>query len=191
MHPTTPVQSFGYRTVRGARNLPTYSQALAILLPRRGYATETTTHNSDSGPPPGFNINEAKKPLANSASKKSQTLEELKKAGEQISTPKGEATTVDKTKANENASLTELAASKAEAEKKAERAAVAKKEEGKKLTLGQKIKREAQHYWDGTKLLATEVKISLKLALKMAAGYELSRRENRQVSLQLICVTAY
>ena len=56
------------------------------------------------------------------------------------------------------------------------------KEEKKKLTLGQKIKKEAQHYWDGTKLLATEVKISTKLALKMAAGYELSRRESRQLA---------
>jgi LETM1 and EF-hand domain-containing protein 1 len=51
----------------------------------------------------------------------------------------------------------------------------------KKLTIGQKIKKEVQHYWDGTKLLATEVKISMKLALKMAAGYELSRRESRQL----------
>jgi hypothetical protein len=58
---------------------------------------------------------------------------------------------------------------------------VAKKEESKSLTVGQKIKKELQHYWDGTKLLGTEVKISFKLALKMAAGYELSRRENRQV----------
>jgi hypothetical protein len=33
-----------------------------------------------------------------------------------------------------------------------------------------------------TKLLATEVRISSKLALRMAAGYELSRRENRQVT---------
>lgn len=38
-----------------------------------------------------------------------------------------------------------------------------------------------QHYWDGTKLLAAEVKISSRLALKMAAGYELTRRENRQL----------
>ncbi|KAK5007898.1 LETM1 domain-containing protein ylh47 [Cryomyces antarcticus] len=45
----------------------------------------------------------------------------------------------------------------------------------------QKIKREVAHYWDGTKLLATEVRISSKLALKMAAGYELSRREHRQL----------
>lgn len=55
------------------------------------------------------------------------------------------------------------------------------KKEQPKLTLGQKIKRELHHYWDGTKLLATEVKISTRLALKMAAGYELSRRENRQL----------
>lgn len=55
------------------------------------------------------------------------------------------------------------------------------KKETKKLTIGQKIKKEAQHYWDGTKLLATEVRISSRLALKMAAGYELSRREHRQL----------
>lgn len=55
------------------------------------------------------------------------------------------------------------------------------KKDVKKLTIGQKIKKEAQHYWDGTKLLATEVKISSRLALKMAGGYELSRREHRQV----------
>ena len=76
--------------------------------------------------------------------------------------------------------LSELAEAKASA-KPDEKAAV-KKEEEKRLTIGQKIKKELQHYWDGTKLLATEVKISSKLALKMAAGYELSRRENRQVS---------
>lgn len=85
-------------------------------------------------------------------------------------------TAIDKTEARENASLTELAA-----EKKDEEKSVAKKEESKSLTIGQKVKKELQHYWDGTKLLGTEVKISFKLALKMAAGYELSRRENRQV----------
>lgn len=64
-----------------------------------------------------------------------------------------------------------------------EKRAVEKKEEPKKMTIGQKIKHEVQHYWDGTKLLATEARISVKLAMKMAAGYELSRRENRQVCL--------
>ncbi|KTW27885.1 uncharacterized protein T551_02852 [Pneumocystis jirovecii RU7] len=58
------------------------------------------------------------------------------------------------------------------------------KQEGKKdkkKTLWQKIKGEAQHYWDGTKLLGAETKISYKLALKMAAGHELTRREHRQL----------
>lgn len=87
---------------------------------------------------------------------------------------------VDKTAAREKATLSELASDKAKEEAKEESKAAAKKEE-KKLTIGQKIKKELQHYWDGTKLLATEVKISSRLALKMAAGYELSRRENRQL----------
>ena len=51
----------------------------------------------------------------------------------------------------------------------------------KKLTIWQKVKKEANHYWDGTKLLGKEIRISFRLALKMAAGYELSRRESRQL----------
>lgn len=168
--------------------MPPKLQALAILLPRRDYATETTSHGSDSGPPPGFNINEAKKPLPKEEGKKSSSapsLAELRKSDEQISTPKTEATMVDKTEALENASLSDLAADKtAAATGKATSTSVAQhKEELKKLTIGQKIKKEIMHYWDGTKLLAAEVKISTKLALKMAAGYDLSRRENRQVRI--------
>lgn len=79
-------------------------------------------------------------------------------------------------------SLAELAADKAAAVRSEESATDAEhKKEEKKMTMWQKVKHEAQHYWDGTKLLATEVRISTKLALKMAAGYELSRRENRQL----------
>jgi len=51
----------------------------------------------------------------------------------------------------------------------------------KKLTIWQKVKHGVQHFWDGTKLLGVEMKISWNLALKMAAGYELSRRERRQL----------
>lgn len=58
---------------------------------------------------------------------------------------------------------------------------VEKKKDEKKLTIWQKVKKEAAHYWDGTKLLGKEIKISFRLALKMAAGYELSRRESRQL----------
>ena len=90
-------------------------------------------------------------------------------------------TGVPKTKAMEDMSLAELAADKAASVQKEDKPAVEGKKAEKKMTLLQKVKHEVQHYWDGTKLLATEVKISTKLALKMAAGYELSRRENRQL----------
>ena len=81
----------------------------------------------------------------------------------------------------EKTSVSETAGEKAEASRTEETQNLEVKKEQKKLSVMQKIKKEAQHYWDGTKLLATEVKISTKLALKMAAGYELSRRENRQL----------
>jgi LETM1 and EF-hand domain-containing protein 1 len=154
-------------------------QALAILLPRRGYATETSTHGESGGPPPGFNIDEAKKPLPKDEKKASSTptLQELKDdPNEQLKISKTEATATDKTSARDEATLTELAV---KADKSKKEAAESKKD--KNLTLGQKIMREVHHYWDGTKLLATEVRISSKLALKMAAGYELSRRETRQL----------
>lgn len=93
-----------------------------------------------------------------------------------------EATGVEKTRAMEKVSLAELPSKKpAEATDAEEKTLLEAKKDEKRLTLGQKVKREIQHYWDGTKLLATEVRISTKLALKMAAGYELSRRENKQL----------
>lgn len=118
-----------------------------------------------------------------SSSSSAPSVAELKQSDEQLRVPKGTATATAKTKAIENSSLTELATQKAaSADKENSTEVAAKKEDTKKLTIGQKVKKELQHYWDGTKLLAAEVKISSKLALKMAAGYELSRRENRQVS---------
>jgi len=109
------------------------------------------------------------------------TVAELKKSDEQTQPLKAGPAVADKSAALENASLSELAADKATESSKAGTSVSTKKEEPKKLTIGQKIKKELLHYWDGTKLLAAEVKISSRLALKMAAGYELSRRENRQV----------
>lgn len=95
---------------------------------------------------------------------------------EQLKISKSGATATEKTTARDEATLTELAV---KADKSKKEAADSKKD--KKLTLGQKIMKEVHHYWDGTKLLATEVRISTKLAFKMAAGYELSRRETRQL----------
>ncbi|KAK3299939.1 LETM1-like protein-domain-containing protein [Chaetomium fimeti] len=160
-----------------ARNAQNLGPASALLIPIRTLTTSgTTTHGPPGGPPPGFNSDEAKKPLprepgsatkpAVKAAEKPKTEAGVKEGGKES---KG-------AQAGSDASLTQLAAQKESAVEKAE----GKKEE-KKLTIGQKIKKEAQHYWDGTKLLAAEVKISSSLALKMAAGYELTRRENRQL----------
>jgi LETM1 and EF-hand domain-containing protein 1 len=142
-------------------------------------ATETSTTTSAGGnyPPPGFNAEQAKKPLPKEEQQKSNE-KTASLSAQDVKIPKDEPTSSPKTAAMEKQSLSELAAGKAAAEAKG---VTAKKEEEKKKTLWQKVKHEAQHYWDGTKLLVAEVKISSKLALKMAAGYELTRREHRQV----------
>lgn len=155
--------------------------AIAILLPHRHISTETSTSSNSNFPPPGFKSENAKKPLP----KEEQQKVEEKAASEKpdVSIPKDAPTGSPKTIAQEAQSLSELAAQKS-AEAKDEKKALEKKDAEKekvKKTLWQKIKHEAAHYRDGTKLLFTEVRISSKLALKMGAGYELTRREHRQV----------
>lgn len=59
--------------------------------------------------------------------------------------------------------------------------AAVKVENTKKLTIWEKVKHEAHHYWEGTKLLGLEIKISSRLLIKMSSGYELTRREYRQL----------
>ncbi|EDO19234.1 hypothetical protein Kpol_1050p94 [Vanderwaltozyma polyspora DSM 70294] len=49
-----------------------------------------------------------------------------------------------------------------------------------KPSLWVRIKNEASHYWNGTKLLGLEIKISFRLLSKITAGYELTRREKLQ-----------
>lgn len=44
------------------------------------------------------------------------------------------------------------------------------------------VKHEAKHYWVGTKLLATDVKIASRLAVKSMRGKQLSRRERKQLT---------
>lgn len=153
------------------RGLPSHVQALAILVsPQRGYATEHSTSTSaasDRYPPPGFNAQQAQKPLSPEASQQVAAKADLSVASKDV---------------HSKAHPTESGVARVVAEQANKKVAEEKKEQ-KKLTMGQKIKKEVQHYWDGTKLLATEVRISSRLALKMAGGYELSRREQRQVCL--------
>ncbi|KAL4969469.1 MRS7 family protein [Aspergillus stella-maris] len=153
-----------------SRNLPSQVSALAILIPQRGYATEQSTNTSGSSnlPPPGFNAEQAKKPIpADQAQSPAAKAQETNKGA--LSVPSQNVTAQGKEG--------DVVAKATEEKKVGEEA----KKEAKKLTIGQKIKKEVQHYWDGTKLLATEVRISSRLALKMAGGYELSRREHRQL----------
>ncbi|KAL9590168.1 MAG: hypothetical protein Q9203_001022 [Teloschistes exilis] len=186
----TPISSGRSAFLRSnIRHLPPYQQILFVLHRHQPYSTETSTHGSSSDfPPPGFNAEQAKKPLQKDEHKKKTSTTPSSEATASVAAQTTQAasqedvTGVPKTKAMEDKSISELAADKAAHTKATEeKNSVEAKKEQKKLTIGQKIKREVQHYWDGTKLLATEVKISTKLALRMAAGYELSRRENRQL----------
>ncbi|KAH6687845.1 mitochondrial distribution and morphology protein [Plectosphaerella plurivora] len=158
---------------RHARHLPRKTSALAILVPLRSIGTDHHNQQGNSGPPPGFNVEAAKKPLPKEPAAASKSTGTTQGAKDDAAKASGDAE--KPVKLDAESSLTEAAASKSAVEKKD-----AKKEE-KKLTVWQKVKKEANHYWDGTKLLAAEVKISTRLALKMAAGYELSRRESRQL----------
>ncbi|OCK97145.1 LETM1-domain-containing protein [Cenococcum geophilum 1.58] len=171
---------------RNLRPLHHEVPAIAILLPHRGLSTDTATSAGSGGtyPPPGFNADQAKKPIPKEEQQKSLGGKVAATASEkrEVTIPKDEPTSYTKTKAVEAQTLSELAAEKAAADKAEEKKLAKKKEEDKKLSIWQKVKREALHYWDGTKLLVTEVKISSKLALKMAAGYELTRREHRQLT---------
>lgn len=173
-------QSTAYATFlrRNGRTLPSHIPVFSTGIQHRLVSTESHRSGPPAGPPPGFNTEQAKKPLPTSGiALNAQTKEAAKQAEkhEIDPVPNDVATGVSKTDATEALTLSELAGSKDKSVTKDG------KKEAKKLTIGQKIKKEAQHYWDGTKLLATEIRISTKLALKMGAGYELSRREHRQL----------
>ena len=44
-----------------------------------------------------------------------------------------------------------------------------------------KVKKEASHYWHGTKLLGKEIRISVRLQMRLLMGKKLTRREHRQL----------
>ncbi|KAI3459092.1 hypothetical protein Pfo_015755 [Paulownia fortunei] len=62
-------------------------------------------------------------------------------------------------------------------------ASMSREDWGKKLWHWKdEIKSTLQHYWLGTKLLWADVRISLRLLLKLASGKTLSRRERQQLT---------
>lgn len=143
---------------------------------RRYVSTETATSGRGPDiPPPGFNTNEAKKPIPRGVAPTKLTKGEIAVStkSEKSEGLGGLGTAVAKPDAPEDTDTTAISATN---EKSFE-----KRKEEKRTTVWQKVKHGVQHFWDGTKLLGAEIKISSNLALKMAAGYELSRRERRQV----------
>ena len=164
-------------TTRAHRPMLRNSPAIRILIPLRALQTESTSNNAQNYPPPGFDPKQANQHLLKPQQQSKQSVE---KSDPII--PKSGATSNPKTPAQDVQTLSELKMDKSAAESKDEKKILAKRDaEKKKLTVWQKVKKELVHYWDGTKLLGFEVRISSKLALKMAAGYELTRRERRQV----------
>ncbi|KAF1835432.1 LETM1-domain-containing protein [Decorospora gaudefroyi] len=174
----------GIRTsTRAHRPMLRSSPAIRILIPLRALQTETTSSRSAQNyPPPGFDPKKASKPLPRQEQQTPQQQSKPQLAKEDTIIPKSGATAHAKTPAQDVQTMNELGAEKTEAETKEEKKAITTNEgEKKKLTMWQKVKKELVHYWDGTKLLGFEIRISSKLALKMAAGYELTRRERRQL----------
>ncbi|GAA6059412.1 hypothetical protein JCM10212_003644 [Sporobolomyces blumeae] len=56
------------------------------------------------------------------------------------------------------------------------------KEEPSRLTrIWANVKKEASHYWHGTKLLGKEIRISARLVRRLVGGKKLTRREHRQL----------
>ncbi|KAL5606404.1 hypothetical protein BROUX41_002821 [Berkeleyomyces rouxiae] len=161
--------------LRNARTTPSFMPAVSILLSSsRSVSTEPHRPGMPPGPPPGFNAEVARKPLPRDVAFKKDPVTVSKPAQSADKTPAASPSEQTGKEVSKEES-SNLATSKADAE------AAAKDDHEKNMTLWEKIKHEANHYWDGSKLLAAEVKISTRLALKMMAGYELTRRENRQL----------
>ncbi|KAF3904630.1 hypothetical protein ABW21_db0205697 [Orbilia brochopaga] len=175
---------------RTLRRNPHYLPAIAVFVPlnqhSRFLSTETSPHGPlPSGPPPGFNAKEAQKPLPRdkAPAKLNQAAADrpaTRLPAKESDTPSSSSNSQVPVAVDQDKPATDVSLAKNE-ERAKEIDKEAKKAESEKLTMWQKVKKEANHYWDGTKLLGTEIKISTNLVVKMAAGYELSRREHRQL----------
>ncbi|KAL1584254.1 hypothetical protein WHR41_06702 [Cladosporium halotolerans] len=169
--------------VQRQARLPRQSSAIVALVSHRFNSTETSNRTGDGNyPPPGFNAQQAKKPLEQKPAASQPKKADESSSPPDVSIPASQPTENPPTTSEETQTLDTLAAE----QKAHEKAAVKKEEEKKNLTLRQRIMKEVHHYWDGTKLLGTEIRISSKLALKMGAGYELTRREHRQLQRTVV-----
>jgi LETM1 and EF-hand domain-containing protein 1 len=145
----------------------------SLFFVTRDLSTQTTPATGPpTGPPPGFDVEAAKKPLPVSEKPVKSDSSPLQTAQQELARAK-EAVADGKSTSSAETNGSQLAS--------ADGKEIATGKDEKKATVWEKVKHGVQHFWDGTKLLGVEIKISWNLALKMAAGYELSRRERRQV----------
>lgn len=148
-----------------------------MLVSQRYITTDTVTSGTGPAiPPPGFNTNQAKKPLPRDATTTKHAKDESIAKNETMGVELGRSGTGTKLGTSD---IKDPASTLVKA--------VDTKKGEKKTTVWQKVKHGVQHFWDGTKLLGAEIKISSNLALKMGSGYELSRRERRQVRANNFC----
>ncbi|PWW78832.1 LETM1-domain-containing protein [Tuber magnatum] len=152
-----------------------YQPAIIILASQRYLSTDTATTGVGGPviPPPGFDPKKASKPVPRETVIAKPSARPETAAAPRNSTVEASALEKKGPEASQTESSTAVTT--------ASESGVVEKKEEKKATIWQKVKHGVQHFWDGTKLLGAEIKISSNLALKMAAGYELSRRERRQL----------
>ncbi|KAK9475455.1 LETM1 domain-containing protein mdm28 [Dipodascopsis tothii] len=170
------------------------SQRAAELLragvAARAYSTETSsfTGGERPPPPPGLSPARTKKHLQNLTETAGRVphydLAEVRRAAPAETV---EASVAAKKAAAENSAAAAEKDGEAKAAAKAVVAAEAKplkkvenKYSGKAIWA--KVKDELHHLKDGTLLLGAEIKISTKLVFKKLSGYELTRREHRQLT---------
>lgn len=153
------------------------SSAFIPKFTRNLYTNTHTPSTPPTEPPPGFNVENARR---TSEFNKTKTTEKAD-IQSKVSGDRNEGTTLSERVniAHDKDNIESITLNETSLSEKAKGKDLANQE--KKLSLVQKIKKEVLYYWDGTKLLATEIKISTNLFLKMTAGYELSRRENKQL----------
>lgn len=95
--------------------------------------------------------------------------------------PPPTSTSLPPTQANVDASGPESKPPVVADDKSLTKAKDGSKPEGRLAKAWAWVKHEANHYWDGSKLLAAEVRVSSKLLRKVLNGARLTRRERRQV----------
>lgn len=173
------------------RRLSANGRNASLLLRKRYQHTQMENSSSSSTPPPPTSSNMGGK----NAKQKSKPSPELyQSAGtnrKDANTPTSHiarVTPVAKdpaselgSEANQTSASQSMLVEKQEAALKVKEAEAKWKQKPLVKRVWIKVKEEAAHYWHGTKLLAKEVRISGRLVRRLMLGYNLTRREHRQL----------